>query len=105
MVESCPTDVVEAPAELIWDLFIEPDGPDAWVDAKLVEGPGRAMASGDRLRFTTGPLHLFEVRWTVGEMARPTTLALHIELPFGIVNEEVVRIVPMGERRCRVTFQ
>jgi hypothetical protein len=105
MFESCPTDVVEAPAEVVWNLLVDPDGPDAWADVKKVEGPARTLAPGDLLRFCTGPLRLFEVRWTAGEMVHPTTLALHIELPFGLVNEEVVRIAPMGERRCRVTFQ
>jgi hypothetical protein len=102
MFETCPTDIVDAPAETVWRLVSDPKLLD-WVDARLVEHPGRPAQTGDRLRFKANGV--FEVRWVVGAVEPPQTLALHIELPFGLVNEEVIRISPMGEMRCRVTLQ
>ena len=105
MFETCPTDVVEAPAETVWKLCTEPSLIDTWADTKLVEGPARTLAEGDFLRFKTGPGRLLEVTWKVGPPKPPRELPLHIALPFGLTNEEVIVISPMGERRCRVTFQ
>jgi uncharacterized protein YndB with AHSA1/START domain len=103
--ETCPTDVVEAPAETVWRLLTEPRELDGWLDAKLVDGPDRTLASADVLRFRTGPLTAFGVRWTVREVQPPHTLGLFIELPLGITNDAVIHLSPMGAGRCRVTFQ
>jgi len=31
-------------------------------------------------------------------------LAIHIRLPFGVTNDEVIEIAPIGVDACRVTF-
>ncbi len=105
LFETCPTGVVEASAETVWKLCTEPSLIDTWCDTRLVEGPGRALVEGDVLRFKTGPGRLFEVKWKVGAPKPPRELPLRIELPFGLLNEEVITVTPLGERRCRVTFQ
>jgi hypothetical protein len=85
-------------------MVTEPPLLDRWLDARQVRGPRRTLQQGDELVFTTGPGHLFGVRWVVGSPKPPRELPLHIELPLGLVNEEVIHITPIAERRCRVTF-
>lgn len=48
-IQTCPTDIVEASTEKIWELLTTPRLYERWVDAKLLEGPGRPLAAGDRL--------------------------------------------------------
>ena len=45
-----------------------------------------------------------KVTFQVREAIRPEYLALDIRLPFGVTNDEVIRITPLAAHACRVTF-
>lgn len=106
-VSVCPTTVVEAPAEYVWDLLTSPGKFDSWADATLVaaEPPGR-VRGGQQLHLVTRALgHAFRVDMNVLEMeADRGRLHLLIHLPLGLVNDETITIVPAGKDRTLVRF-
>ena len=99
--------VVEAPVERVWDLVTSPDEYGRWTDATLVgaEPPGAAR-SGQRLRLMTSALgHAFRVDMSVLDVdAERRSLRLLIRLPFGLVNDETITVVPAGGDRTIVRF-
>src|SRR3954471_14474235 len=96
----CPTDIVLAPAEGIWDLLTDPRKLAQWTGLNLVEGPERPMSAGDRL-----VLGAFGLRINFDVLAmRPTReLTLDVRLPFGVTNHEHVQITPIDAHSSRVT--
>ena len=106
-VSVCPSAVVEAPIEHVWDLVTSPEGFDSWADATLVgaDPPGRARA-GQRLRLVTPALgRAFRVDISVLEVdAERRRLHLLAHLPFGLVNDETITMAPVGEGRTMVRF-
>jgi uncharacterized protein YndB with AHSA1/START domain len=100
----CPTDVVLASADRVWDLLTIPGQFEPWSGAKVLKAPPHRLAEGDDLVLGDGPLHRFQVKLHIIRAERPEELALEIRLPFGVVNHEVVRITAAAPDRCRVTF-
>jgi hypothetical protein len=99
--ETCPTDVVHAPVERVWELLTIPSLI-TWADARLIEAPGRGLVAGDRIVFVAS-LGL-RVSWTVLSLDPPKELALQIGLPFGMGNRETIVLSRLAESECRVTF-
>ena len=104
MLHVCPTDVVNAPAERIWQLVATPRELTRWSDTTVIDAPDRELRGGDRLVLGAGLGYRLKVIFHVREAARPRELALDIRLPFGVTNDEVIQITPLGENACRVTF-
>src|SRR5438128_12244274 len=104
MLETCPTDVFAATPQIIWPLLTRRDKVDRWVDAKVMSASAGPLAEGDVVTFRAGSLGIFRVRWVVGRVIEPRELTLHVELPFGVVNNEVIVITPLPRTKCRVTF-
>ena len=102
--QTCPTDVIEAAPDKIWQLLIEPGRLADWVDARLLRGPSRALEVGDRLVFGAGPGHRMRVVMQVLALHQPEQLELHIQLPFGLVNHELIQVHAIAPSRCRVTL-
>jgi uncharacterized protein YndB with AHSA1/START domain len=100
----CPTDIVRAPAHRVWTLVTTPDELAGWSDTRIVDAPGRPLDVGDRLVLGAGPGHRMRVVFDVREAAAPRHLALRIHLPFAVVNDEIIEIVPLNEHSSRVTF-
>ena len=100
-MEVCPTELVQAPAERIWQLLTEPRELAQWTGTKLAQGPARALRAGDLLVLRAG---LFHARFEVLNAEPPQSLGLRIRLTFGIVNHEQIQITPAGSSTCRVTF-
>jgi len=98
---TCPTDIVRAPAERVWERLIDPARL-GWVDARLMEAPARHLAVGDRLVFAAS-LGL-RVSWVVLAMEPLRSLDLDIGLPFGMANRQTIVLSPMDPESCRVTF-
>ena len=103
----CPSAVVEAPVERVWELLTTPASFDLWVDAAVVaaepEGPARP---DQRLHLVTRAFgRAFAVTIEVLEVD-PDRRRLHllVDLPFGLVNDEVITLAPAGERRTLVRF-
>ncbi len=103
----CPSAVVEAHLERVWELLTRPDGYELWTDATLVaaepEGPAQA---GQLLHFVTRALGWgFAVTIEVLEVdAGRRRLHLLVELPFGLVNDEVITLASAGDGRTLVRF-
>jgi uncharacterized protein YndB with AHSA1/START domain len=100
--ETCPTDIVRAPRERVWDLLTNPARLDDWLGVKVVEAPARTLAVGDRLVF--GPAPGLRLSWNVLSIEPLRTLELDIKAPLGIRNHEIVVLSPVGGDSCRVTF-
>ncbi|PTL80329.1 hypothetical protein [Vitiosangium sp. GDMCC 1.1324] len=102
--QTCPTDIFEASAEHIWELLTTPRLYEEWVDARLLNGPERPLVAGDRLILGAGPGHRLKVVFDVLRLVPKEEVVLDVRLPFGVANHEVLRITPLGPRRCRVTY-
>jgi hypothetical protein len=104
MLHVCPTEVVEAPAERIWQLVATPSELARWSDTRLIDAPDRELRAGDRLVLGAGLGYRMKVIFHVREAVRFRQLAVDIRLPFGVTNDEVIVIAPLGDTACRVTF-
>lgn len=104
MLHVCPTAIVRAPALHVWNLVTTPDELARWSATRIVEAPGRPLDGGDRLVLGAGPGHRMRVVFDVREAAAPRHLALRIHLPFAVVNDEIIEIVPLDGHSSRVTF-
>jgi len=104
MLHVCPTDAVFASAQRVWDLVATPDLLAQWSETRIIRAPNREVVAGDRLVLGVGLGHRLKVRFVVEDAQRPRRLALHIGLPFGVTNHEVIAIAPVDPERCRVTF-
>ncbi len=103
----CPTDVVDAPIEVVWRLLTYPAGWGSVFDLRVreVEPPGPAHV-GQRLRAESGPqlLHLrVDFEFTQIDEAQHR-LGLKVTLPLGVVVSEDMRCAPIDADRCRVSY-
>ena len=103
-LQTCPTAMIQAPAERVWHLLTTPSELRRWSGAKIVRGPDRPLVTGDQIVFRAGLGRLLEVRFQVTDLERLRRLALEVHLPLGIVNHEVVVITPQSNAACRVTY-
>ena len=76
MLHVCPTDVVHAPAERVWQLIATPNELAEWSDTKVVAAPGRELRAGDRLVLGAGIGHLVKVTFDVTK-CRTTASSRH----------------------------
>lgn len=98
-IQTCPTTIVEASADRVWRLLTIPGEFQRWTGLRMMKGPGRPLAAGDRVGFFAGLLRL-----QVISLERPRRLELEVHLPFGIVNHPVIVITPQSDGTCRVTY-
>jgi uncharacterized protein YndB with AHSA1/START domain len=99
--ETCPTDVIRASPERVWELLTNPVRL-GWLGLKVVEAPALKLAAGDRIVF--GPAPRLRMSWGVLSVEPLRMLELDVKVPFGIRNHEIVVVSPLGGDRCRVTF-
>ena len=104
IAQSCPTDIVTATPERVWELLTSPAHYASWADARPVDARARHVTVGDRVVLRAGPAGAFKVVFEFLKLEPPSELTLDARLPFDIVNHEVVRIRRIDESRCRVTF-
>jgi hypothetical protein len=104
---SCPTAIVNAPAEGVWALLTDLAGWGHVFDVRInsVDPPGPAVA-GQKIVGETGPrlFHLklaFRVIETDAERHR---LVMDIKLPFGIAVREDLKCTPLDADYCRVDY-
>jgi len=103
-VQVCPTDVVQASAARVWELIISPTSISSWADGVLVDGPARQLQAGDRFVMRSGPWRVFAVKFHVLGLRAREEISLDVNLPFGVVNHEVIALRALNGRRCRVTL-
>ena len=103
----CPTAVVAAPAECVWDLLADPTSYDAWWDARTVRiVPAGPAAPGQVVYAKTRGLGK---TWDVTLTARsvdPSRRQLHLRvaLPLGVVNDNTITATALDAISCRVAF-
>ncbi len=101
-ITTCPTDIVGAPAERVWDLLTQPEKLAEWSGVKLINGPTRPLEIGDRL--VLGPGFGLRIIFEVLGMESPSQLTVDVRLPFGVINHEVIQVSSVEPGRCRVTY-
>ncbi len=105
--QSCPTNVVDAPLELVWSLLTQPAGWGAFFDMRVtaVEPKGCAVA-GQVIEGATGPWPInLRVRFRLTNVdAAEHQLGLDGDLPFGLKLREDIRLQRLDANRCRVSF-
>jgi len=99
--ETCPTDVIHASPERVWELLTNPARLD-WLGVKVVDAPARNLTVGDHLVF--GPAPGLRLSWDVLSAEPLRTLELDVKVPLGIRNHEIVVLSPVDRDSCRVTF-
>jgi len=104
MIHVCPTDIVRASPDRIWDLLTNPRELAGWSDTVVIDAPEREITTGDRLVLGAGLAYRFRVIFHVREAARPRLLSINVRLPFGVTNHETIAIIPVESNACRVTF-
>ena len=91
---SCPTNIVNAPVEIVWTLLTRPEGWGDFYDVRIaaIEPPGPAVV-GQTVFAESGPwpLHLkLKFRFTKIDAVN-YKLGLDVRLPFGITVRAVFR--------------
>lgn len=104
---SCPTALVDAPAQVVWRLLTEPAGWSDFFDMRVVrvEPPGTALV-GQRVYGESGPrwLHLgVTMEFTEIDPVHGK-LAMAIQLPVGVAVREELCCSAVGEVQCRVNY-
>ena len=101
----CPSAVVAAPVESVWELLCEPTLYDEWWDARTERIVPEGKASpGQMLYAKTSALGR---KWDVTlrvEMANPEKhqIQLHIMLPLGTINHATITCTAIDAASCRV---
>ena len=57
-IQTCPTTLVEAPADDVRRLLTIPGEFQRWIGLRMMKGPGCPLAAADRLVFFAGLLRL-----------------------------------------------
>ena len=104
MIQTCPTELVHAPAERVWELLTIPVEFAKWSETSLIAGPARPLTVGDCLVVGSGFTHRVKVYLDLLAAKPPQELVFRVRLPFGIVNHELIRITPIDQDHCRVTY-
>jgi hypothetical protein len=104
---SCPTSIVNAPVELVWQLLINPEGWGDFYDVRItaVDPAGTAVV-GQTVFAESGPqfLHLkLQFRFTEID-ALNYKLGLDARFPLGVTVREDLTCVPLGQKQCRVNY-
>ena len=104
MIQTCPTDLVHASAERVWELLTIPQEFANWSETRLIAGPARPVTVGDCLVVGSGFSNQMKVYLDVVAAKPPQELVLRVRLPFGVVNHELVRITAIDQDHCRLTY-
>ena len=105
-VSVCPSAIVEAPVERVWEVVTSPDGFDTWTDATLVTAkPAGPARPGQRLRLETAFGRRLPVVIDVLDVD-PDRHLLHLraDLPLGLVNDETMTMTAVDDGRTLVRF-
>lgn len=101
-IAACPTTVVCAPVERVWELLISPTRLAEWTGTRLLTAPDRPLRAGDRAVYRAGPG--LRAVFDVLEVVPPRTFRVDVTMSFGIVNHQVIQLSKLDEGRCRVSF-
>jgi hypothetical protein len=106
-VASCPTDIVNAPLEVVWGLLTEPSRWGEFYDVRILSlaPPGPAVA-GQVVLGESGP-RIFRLRisFTFRRVdVERHELAFDVRMPLGVTVREDLDCRPVDRDRCRVNY-
>jgi hypothetical protein len=104
---SCPTSIVNAPVELVWQLLTSPERWGDFYNMRItaVDPVGPAVV-GQTVFAESGPqfLHLkLQFRFTDID-ALNYKLGFDARFPLGVTVREDMTCVPLGQKQCRVNY-
>jgi hypothetical protein len=104
---ACPTEIVEAPVDIVWKLLTDLSGWGSFFNVRVtsVEPPGPAT-KGQRMLGESGPrwLHLgVSFEYTLIDETQ-YKLEMDAGFPLGITVHEALDCVPLEGGRCRVNY-
>lgn len=103
----CPSAVVAAPVESVWELLWEPTLYDEWWDAhtERIVPEGKATPGQVLYAKTSALGRTWDVTLRVVAVnPEKHQIHLHITLPLGIINEPTITCIPLDSASCRVQF-
>lgn len=105
---SCPTALVNAPSDIVWQLLTDPAGWTDFFDIRItrIDPPGPA-AVGQKIYGESGPRILrlgVTLEYTDIDAAR-RTIGLNIRLPLGITVREDLSCTAVSRAQCRVNYR
>jgi uncharacterized protein YndB with AHSA1/START domain len=106
-ITTCPTAIVEAPVDRVWQLLADPHNYALWWDAETyaIEPVGRAEV-GQRVLARTRALGKdWELRVTIAGVDPDQRIVdLTTQLPFGVTVHNHIVCRSLDSTRCRVSF-
>jgi hypothetical protein len=106
-VQACPMGAVAAPAATVWWLLAEPERLDLWWDAHIERAePEGPLSAGQKLHGSSRAFaRRFPLTWDIEEVDEAKgLLRMLVRMPFGIVNHVTLKVLPLDERRSRLSF-
>lgn len=107
MIISCPTALVDAPVEIVWELLTDPGGWPSFYDLRVKRVLPLGFARiGQLVVGETGPgwLHLAVTATFTAIDVPSRSLALDIQLPLGIAVKEELTCAVISAHQCRVNY-
>jgi hypothetical protein len=105
--KSCPTAIVNAPIEVVWEILTEPAAWGAFFDVRIIDvQPKGSALVGQRIYAESGPRFLrLRLKFQFTEVNTVEhKLRLNIELPFSISVREDLNCIPLSCTQCRVSY-
>ena len=103
---SCPTAIVNAPIEVVWQLLTEPSRWGEFFDVRrvTVTPPGTASV-GQVVRAESGPRLLrLKISFRFLEIEEGRRLLINVNLPLGIIVREDLNCIRIEKDQCRVNY-
>ena len=107
VVSVCPTAVVAASVDEVWELLAQISKYDSWWDAHLERSEPEGPATPGQKAYAT--TNAFGKRWDVTFVVKSVDPARHklqvdVTLPFGIVDHATLVCTPVDAESCHVQF-
>ena len=106
-VKVCPADQVQAPAEVVWNLLMQPNGYGRFWDLTIerVEPDGPAAVGQKFVGWTKELCRRWNVAGEVLEVdAERHQIRFRTALPFGLVGDNRISCAPIDEATCILRF-
>ena len=103
----CPTAVVAAPVECVWELLSEPTLYDRWWDARTERIVPEGQATPGQVLYakTSAIGKTWDVTLTVEMVNRDRhQIQMRIMLPLGVANHATITCTAIDAASCRVQF-
>lgn len=106
-ISVCPSDIVHAPLEDVWELLSQPSKYGSWVDAQFERDiPSGQAIDGQQLPATT---RAFGRQWSVTVLVEHIDEARHrmqfsVALPLGIISHNTLTCTRVDDVTSNVQF-